>query len=206
RRTARSPGIMNQMIEKGFRIERRGGRELADILSEFKDYRVVANIRNPYHRVLSSYLDKLNRYTRAFDRPVFYYGKMRQFLEGPASWKNNHRSMHHMQSRISFEALVDGLARHGVAFDNHFNLQVELLSLGRVEYDALFHLENLQEELLAGLRKFGVGDEFIGRLSEIPRKNTSKYNKSRDAFLTPPVREKIYDIYRRDFEALGYTR
>lgn len=206
RRPARTPENSEKMLQAGFVVERLQGQTLRDIMDRYPGYRIVANIRDPYRRLLSNYFDKIKRYTRKYDRPTFYYGKFRQYMEGPASWRNNHRSMVHMQSRLGFEDFVDGLLEHGIDFDGHFWPQSRWLCLPEVEYDAFFRLENYRQDLLAGLRKLDVSEDFIEKLGVPPKKNSSQYNRNSDTFLTPTVKSKIHELYEKDFETLDYCR
>ncbi|MDP4033101.1 MAG: sulfotransferase family 2 domain-containing protein [Pseudorhodobacter sp.] len=168
------------------------------------DHRLLANIRNPYDRVLSNYYNKLNRYTKAHARGIFYYGKLRQLFEGPKAWPRVARGNAHMQRHISFQAMLDGLEQHGPGFDGHYALQSELLALDRLAYDRLFRLESLDADFRSAMTDYGLPTEMLDRVTSMPRSNASNYAGREDALMTPQAKASIARIYARDFEMLGY--
>jgi hypothetical protein len=168
------------------------------------EYRLIANVRNPYDRVLSNYYNKLNRYAKAHARGVFLYGKWRQLLEGPKAWPLVARGNAHMQAKLSFQQMLDGLERLGPDFDGHYARQTGLLGLDRLRYDRLLRLETLDADFRAAMAELGLPGDMLARLKAMPHANRSAYEGSTDALLTPEARASIARIYAEDFAALGY--
>lgn len=171
----------------------------------YPGYRYAAIARNPYDRAASGYRNKLNRYAKAFHTPAYYYGKVRQLLEGPRAWSDVERGNHHMQRWITFESFLDGLQQHGVDFDIHFDQQVKLLALDRLPYDRILRLEELESEFARLLEERGVPAEMRGRIDETSRRNQSKLGSRQSALLTDVTRRRIARLYAEDFARLGYS-
>lgn len=174
--------------------------------ARYPDHRLLANIRNPYDRVLSNYYNKLNRYTKANARAVFYYGKLRQLLEGPSAWPRVARGNAYMQRHLSFQQMLDGLERLGPGFDAHYALQSELLALEHLRYDRLFRLENLDADFRAAMADYGLPTEMLDRVKSMPRNNATSYAGRQADLMTAAARATIARIYARDFDRLDYPR
>lgn len=204
RKLAWAASADGRLAERGLSIRQADTADMLAIRAEHPDHRLMANIRNPYDRVLSNYFNKLNRYAKRFDRPTYRYGKLRQFLEGPKSWPLVARGNAYMQRRLGFQALLDGLDRHGVGFDAHYALQCELLALDRLTYDRLFRLETLDADFRDAMAAAGLPARALARLRAMPRNNRTEYRGDQDRLLTPEARAIIARLYAADFAALGY--
>jgi len=174
--------------------------------ARYPDHRLLANIRNPYDRVLSNYYNKLNRYTKANARGIFYYGKLRQLLEGPSAWPRVARGNAYMQRHISFQQMLDGLEQLGPGFDAHYALQSELLALDRLRYDRLFPLESLEGDFRSAMADYGLPEEMLDRVKSLPRNNATSYAGRQSVLMTDMAKATIARIYARDFEQLDYPR
>lgn len=201
----------DRMIADG--ISKRHGVFVHSVASETLDYlqrrypgfRYAAVARNPYERVVSGYRNKLNRYAKAFHRKAYYYGKIRQLLEGPRAWADVERGNRHMQSRISFERFLEGLEQNGVGFDIHFDWQTRLLALDRLKHDRILRLENLESAFLEFLHEQGVPAEMRARIEHAAPRNRSKVGMRQSALLTDATRPRIARLYAEDFARLGYS-
>lgn len=176
--------------------------ELPDFHAAHEGWHLLCNVRSPYDRALSNWFSKLNRYAKRYDPPSYLYGKLRQVLEGPKAWPHIERANAHMQKRISFAAMLGGLAAHGVAFDSHFEQQSVLLALDRLRYDRMIRLESMGEELPQALAALGVPQELTARLPAIPHRNRTAARPS--ALLDAAAVEMIARIYPEDCRSLGY--
>jgi len=192
------------LAAKGLHISQETTETVLAAAERFPDFRRIANVRNPYDRILSNYYNKLNRYTKAHARSVFYYGKFRQLLEGPKAWPLVNRGNAHMQQRLPFEAMLEGLLTHGVDFDAHYALQTQLLALDRLSYDRLFRLETLDADFRAAMDKMGLPAEALDRVKALPRNNRSDYAGKVDTLMTPRARAMIARLYATDFRRLDY--
>ena len=170
------------------------------------DHRLLANIRNPYDRVLSNCYNKLNRYTKANARGIFCYGKLRQALEGPKAWPHVARGNAYMQRHISFQQMLDGLEQLGPGFDAHYALQSQLLALDRLRYDRLFRLESLDADFRSAMADYGLPDEMLDRVKSLPRNNATSYAGRQGDLMTAQAMATIARIHAHDFDLLGYPR
>jgi len=159
--------------------------------------------RDPYTRVASNYHNKINRYAKRFDLCAYLCSYLGQALGGTTAWRSRGDRIRRMRAGISFDRFVRGLQRHGVAWDEHFRLQTQVLRVEDVSYHKIVRMEHLA----AGLREVfacaGVGvagETAIARLAWLNRSDTAK---APDLW-TPAARAIVADIYRRDFETLGY--
>ncbi len=193
-----------QMAAQGLSFYRCGHRMVHEMRAKHPDFALFTNIRDPYGRALSNYYSKLNRYSRAFAPGVFRYGKLRQLLLGPKGWGRSENGNRFMQTRISFEAMLRGLAAHGPGFDPHFARQCDVIDLDRLQYDRMFRIETLDADLLPALQAHGVPDGMLARVSALTKSNASSYARQKDSYFSPEARALIGQIYAADFGALGY--
>jgi hypothetical protein len=138
---------------------------------------VISCARNPYARVLSAYLDKVES------------GDITQYRElGGRRPK-------------SFEAFLDVLAAtEPGSLDPHFSPQHNNLGLPDVVYDAIFYLENagsLQRALQRALGDFEL---------ETFAPHSRRAQERMQAFYTPRTIDLVQRIYASDFAWLGYSR
>lgn len=177
--------------------------ELAELYATRPGWHLLCTVRSPYERVVSNWFSKLNRYAKRYDPPSYWYGKLRQLLEGPEAWKHIERANAHMQRRIPFPALLRGLAAHGVGFDSHYEQQSKLLGLGRVRYDRVIRLEELDAAFRAALAELDVPAELLARLDAVPHRNKTASGR-RSALLDAEAVALIDRIYDEDRAHLGY--
>jgi hypothetical protein len=188
----------------GLHYHRCGHRVIHATRARFPDFAMLTNIRDPYDRALSNWFSKINRYARAFQPGVYRYGKLRQLLLGPAKWGQSRWGNPFMQKKISFEAMLTGLAREGPGFDAHFDLQWNVLDMGRLRYDRVLRLETLDDTLIPTLAELGMPQAMLARVRGLNRANASAYDQAKDSYLTPAARRLIEEVYARDFAELGY--
>jgi hypothetical protein len=109
-----------------------------------------------------------------------------------------------MQRTIGFDQFVEVLAKQGVAWDVHFDLQVRLLGGKMISYDQLIPLESLAaglQSLLASRSSAAV----LARLTrDLGRLNASG-SRSSDAAWTARNRSLVAEMYAADFRRLGYA-
>ncbi|WP_198008069.1 sulfotransferase family 2 domain-containing protein [Rhodobacter ferrooxidans] len=204
RKLARSASTESTLAAQGLFFSNTDTAGVLRSHAEFPEHKLLANIRNPADRVLSNYYNKLNRYTKQYAFGIYAYGKLRQFMEGPKSWRRVARGNAYMQRHLSFQALLDGLEQHGPGFDAHYALQSELLALDKLHYAHLFRLENLDADFRDAMAGFGLPSQMLDRVKAVPRNNPSAYGGRADALMTPQARASIARIYAADFAALGY--
>ena len=137
---------------------------------------IVSCARNPYARVLSAYLDKVEV------GDITQYKELRG--ERPAS----------------FEAFLEILAAATPnSLDPHFSPQHINLGLPYIAYDAIFYLENaasLQRALCGALGDFRL---------ETFAPHSCRAQQRIDTFYTSRAIELVRRIYAADFARLGYS-
>ncbi|MBC2834810.1 sulfotransferase family 2 domain-containing protein [Paragemmobacter straminiformis] len=186
----------------GLRLHFVAPAQLPAFYAAHAGWHLLCNVRSPYERALSNWFSKLNRYAKRFDRPSYRYGKLRQVLGGPMAWPHIERANVHMQKRISFAAMLAGLARNGVGFDSHFEQQSVLLALDKVTYDRMIRLETMGSDLPQAFEALGVPQAMTGRLAAIPHRNRTAARPS--ALLDAEAVALIGRIYPDDCRLLGY--
>jgi hypothetical protein len=204
RRFAKAAVQDGRLAKSGLHYHRCGHRLVHETRARFPDYAMLTNIRDPYGRALSNYFSKINRYARAFAPGVFRYGKLRQFLLGPSKWGRSRHGNPFMQQKISFEAMLRGLAEHGPGFDPHFDLQWNVLDFARLSYDRVLRLETLDSTLMPVLAELGMPDEMLARVAELKHANASSYKREKESYFSPEARRLINQIYAQDFAKLDY--
>lgn len=173
---------------------------LDDFVRRHRGYHFFTVVRNPYGRCLSGYGQQIRRYAKRFRRLDFARAKLRQMLtpRRPEDAANPHRVVTEtLQRTIPFAAFVDGLRRHGTAFDKHFDLQSNVIRIGRVPYDSVVHMERLAD----GLRGVFTAP---ADLASIPACNVTSSGAAPDR-IAPDLRRTIHDLYAPDFDTFGYA-
>lgn len=178
--------------------------ELAQFYATRPGWHLLCNVRSPYDRVVSNWFSKLNRYAKRFDPASYWYGKLRQVLEGPKAWKHIERANAHIQTRIPFRTMLEGLAAQGVGFDSHFEQQSRLLALDHVRYDRMIRLEEMGMAFRGAMADLAVPDELMARLDAVPHRNKTASGR-RSALLDAEAVALIDRIYDEDRRLLGYA-
>jgi len=179
------------------------GKELVDFARRYTDYFWFSVVRDPYARVASNYHNKLNRYAKRFALGAYLRGYVGQVLNGRAVWKGGYDRTRRMQARIPFERFVRGLQRHGIGWDPHFVPQTKVLYVGDVRYHYLVKMECLTDALGEMFAQAGVGEAGKAAVARLAWLNRSGGGKAQNLW-TPATRSIVADLYRCDFEALGY--
>jgi hypothetical protein len=177
---------------------------LADLARRCAEYVWFSVVRDPYARVVSNYHNKLNRYAKRFAPGVYLSSYVCQALHGRAPWKDNSQRNGYMRARIPFDQFVRGLQRRGIGWDPYFRLQTEVLRVDKVRYHYLVKMEHLAAglgEVFAQAGAGPAGEDVIARLGWL---NRSSAAETPDLW-TPATRAIVADLYRADFEALGYA-
>jgi hypothetical protein len=148
-----------------------------------KDYFKFSVVRNPYHRLLSVYLDKINKSN-------FLKKNVTSFLQCDFS------------DFVSLENFISYLEYGGVNDNAHWARQTEIIFIPIEELDFIGRVENLKEDMRFITKKI-FGTEF-NLYSFRPHRTDaiSKQNK----LMTDNLKERIYKIYEKDFQLLRYSK
>jgi len=153
-------------------------------LSALLDTRFLFSIvRNPYSRLLSAYLDKIQGKTKEYDRFLRNHGL-------PAG------------TDVSFAMFVDLVSQETAdEMDQHWAPQHRIIAWDVFRYDYLGFQETFTEDLQHCLSQGGIS---LAAIDSFLRHSQSASNKLAN-FYSEELRERVYATYRRDFELFGYS-
>lgn len=138
---------------------------------------LISSVRNPFARVLSAYLDKVD----GEDHRI-------------------HNELRHLR-KVSFVDFLHALQSFKPQFmDRHFRPRYLNLNYPKITYDAIFYLEN--PATISNYVSQIVPDFKIDRFSPHARGALDKLDSYYDATALQLVRE----IFAADFDAFGYSR
>ncbi len=181
---------------------------IAGFVERYAGYLWFSVVREPYGRLKSNYFNKLNRYARKFEPRVYLLAYVRQVFTGRAIWRPDSVGERAacMQACIPFSRFVCGLQEHGISWDCHFTPQSDLLRMDVIPYHRLVRMEHLADGLREVVADAGATAAAAPALETLKRLNRSAAGTADDADVwTPAARRIAADLYRRDFEALGYA-
>lgn len=145
-----------------------------------------AFVRNPYSRILSCYLDRIltlsSRPSRQFRRRL-------------------------NKEEFEFEDFVNLICSQEPREQNsHWRVQYDDILFEFVDFDFVGKFESLEEDLsLVYSRIFGKPLSKFSLEGNYSPKRTSASEKVK-RFYTQRMLDKVYDAYRKDFEAFGYDK
>ena len=163
-----------------------------------------AFVRDPYARVLSAYLNKVEsrlplpeeaegeEYFLTVTRDI---DRFRREALDVARYPQ-------IDLTVFLKWLEDGTSRY--VGDEHWQKQVVLLRWKKVEYDFVGRFENLAEEAPVLLEKMGCDIPFPSQ-KDVKFPPTNAVSKI-DRYYTPESFALVSKLYAEDFDALGYER
>lgn len=178
---------------------------VADFVSRYESYSWISVVRDPYERCVSGYEKQIWRFAKKYERKSARRAKLYRSFVNLLPMKRDkkyHLGMARIKELVPFEMFLDGLVAHGPSFDPHFAPQSDIIHFSNIKFDRIIKLEELDQ----GLRdvfSMGKGGTAEGA---IPRLNSSSSVKTYHTALSDALKEKIYALYQRDFENLGYSR
>lgn len=147
------------------------------------DYFTFMFVRNPYSRVLSAYLDKID----------------------PASAKSSFsfvaRDAGKSNEPFNFSDFVTYLERGGLHGNIHWAPQVDICPIPIDRLDLVAKIESISDGLAeVGRRVFSQPITDIQQRSSGRTNSTSRLQR----YYTPELAERVATLYRRDFETFSY--
>jgi tetratricopeptide (TPR) repeat protein len=143
-------------------------------------------VRHPYTRLLSCYLDKIER-----NRPQ--KAQILRQLGLPE---------HDLSAKLSFKQFAVAVAEQPVSsMDGHWRVQYFHTMQRSIDYDLIGRFEHFDEDARrAGAR---ISPDFESCL-RAERRHATAASVSAEQYLTPEIKEIIYRKYRIDFEHFHY--
>jgi hypothetical protein len=178
----------------------------AEVARKFGDYVWFTVSRDPHDRVVSNYNNKLNRFSARFRPDLHWRYRMREILGGPRVWRDNRLVMPWLTSQLSYSEFVETLVREGIDWDPHYKLQTDIMRLDLFVDAKILRLETLSDELPKFLSSAGVDSGALQKLGPLPRLNRSAAEGMRAKPEIIAMKDKVFQLYRKDFETLGYPR
>jgi hypothetical protein len=144
-------------------------------------------VRNPYDRVLSAYLSKILRPAK-LGKPSRLRRDSKPGAPAP-----------------TFEEFCRLLAAGALYQDRHWTPQNEYLVFPKEQYDFIARLESIDTDFHLLAEKLGRSSAGKGMVAEDPSHRTNA-SARRQEFYSETLYDLVYDMYRTDFEAFGYSR
>jgi hypothetical protein len=161
---------------------------LEDVLTS-TSYRRFTVVRDPATRALSAYLEKIRQGLKQSEAITT---ALTVLTGKPITAKD-----------VSFAQFLEVVSEQPPRDqDPHWRVQSAHLGLGIIEYDALIHLENLDESWPIICDLTGAADlheTFFCR-------NATNAARHVDEHVTPELRERLSQIYADDYRLLDYSR
>lgn len=149
-----------------------------------ENYFIFSFFRNPYSRILSAYLDKVSRSGKKFHQLVA-------------------RRIGHKE-HYSFEDFVLYLENGGIRDNAHWARQTEITPVPVSRLDFIGRIETLDKDMAYILREVFNIDEYDGlKVRQNDRRGSDKILTT---YYNDDLRERIYTLYKKDFEQIGYSR
>lgn len=182
----------------------------------------IAFVRNPYSRVLSAYLNKIDRFNNSSDSPTEgnYWSTVYENIAAFSKSQTSHRSLAKLlQKALKMNRKRDNSASvdfftflmwlkypHTPAHlsqNEHWASQYQILQYHKIKFDFVGRFENLSRDANIALRMMDADFEFSPVNAAGHSTNASnvldKYYGKREISL-------VNDLFHNDFEAFGYSR
>ncbi|MFT4851069.1 MAG: hypothetical protein ACI83B_003633 [Sediminicola sp.] len=179
--------------------------EIGEPLKYLQDPKVpkYAFVRNPYSRVLSAYLNKIEPYVLgsrgAGDDNTYFY---KVFCE-----IDNYRLENLIEiQKVNFYCFLSWLANveNFHTANEHWRPQVELLRVKDVDFDFVGKLENIIQDAPELLNKMGCDITFPSQKDV--RFAPTKANEKLDNYYKKQERQLVEMIYQEDFVFFSYDK
>lgn len=146
-------------------------------------------VRNPYERLLSSYLNKVKRR----DKRIY-----------PTLLCQLGLDQTDFNQEISFDLFVTSIEQVPISMMNsHWRPQYYQTFQDSLKFDYVGRLENFEKDILR------IGDMISKDVAPFLQSWTTHQTNSRDKlkdYYTPELQERVYELYKIDFEKFDYPR
>ena len=203
RKQERKKDYARKLVDHGVETIHLPPAKIVEIKQKYPDYFIFCISRDPTTRIISSYFSKIQRYAKQFNKTAYLAGKMGQVMGGIKALQDSRISAKHVTKIISFDQMLDGLLKHGIEFDGHFNLQSKITNKAETDYDMVLKIENLQQDLSRLCTEVGLQNALIDRLGQWNQSLPEHNNK---IIMTPQRSDNIWQLYQKDFELFDYPK
>lgn len=181
---------------------------LEEYVNRYSDHFIFGISRNPYHRIVSAYRDKINRLVKKTMPGIYAKALIRQIMEGPSSWPDNRSATWQMCQLVSFGDFLQRLASVGLGIDGHYQQQAVLMRPDLLPGAQFFKLEGLSEVLVpAMVDHLAKHIDGIGLVVEaMPVQNAMGSTLDYRSFYDNEMLALVEDLYAPDFHSFGYIK
>ncbi|NDV22157.1 sulfotransferase family 2 domain-containing protein [Desulfovibrio sp. JC022] len=165
-------------VEKEIKIE----KEITSLIAD-PSYFKFTFVRNPYSRLVSAWKNRIQDKSSIIHN-IGYYRDIRKY---------------------SFAQLVDFLYEHkddSTYFDRHWWPQHIAMFHPLIEYDFVGKIENFNGDYAFVLKKINASENAFNSITQ--KVNATKPSRLM-SFYTDELQAKVYEIYKKDFDLLGYS-
>lgn len=196
-----NPSVAHDEAQGGLRYLDPDGPD--EELARRPDLRRYAMVRNPFSRILSAYLNKIEKrlplteqsgVDTHFDRVVREIDVYRRDALGPVKYPE-----------INFEVFLRWYRDSGswAVTDEHWTPQHRLLRQPGIKYDHIARFENIPEDANKLLRLMGCDVEFPTR--EEMRFKPNNAGQKLAEYYDPVTAQLVAGLFAQDFDLLGYS-
>lgn len=179
----------------------RDAEDIWEVLRD-PDCRKFTCVRNPYSRVLSAYLNKIEPFTFGNDDII-----LNQYFHTIFNSIDEFRKSYFPEKqKVDFESFVAWMEMSNIynsyVTNLHWLPQTLIIGAGQVEYDIVAKFENIVDDAKLLLEAMECDISLPSQLEVMfpPTYATEKMA----TYYTPAIIERVIRIYRADFECFGY--
>jgi hypothetical protein len=196
-----NPALAHNKLESGLSFLSETESALELLLD--KNIRKYSFIRNPYSRILSAYLNKVEPYVnneRDEHSDNSYFYTIYQYIDAYRVDKLPG------ESDVNFYCFLHWLTNVNNVHTNneHWLSQVKLLRTSEVKYDFIGKFENIDKDAAYLLKEINCDIEFPNqkKVSFAPTNAKDKL----DQYYTEKEKELVYELYKMDFNEFNYSK
>jgi hypothetical protein len=166
-----------------------------EILSSKKYYKFCF-VRNPYTRLLSAYLDKIEN-----TGEEVWIRHRENYFEACGIKPTTEE----LKQEITFKEFVTNISNHTIKeMDPHWRPQYYQTLQDHINYDYIGKFENIDSDLPKVLSKI-FGRKYKKYITEITKHKTNANSKVKE-YYTDEITDIVYEKYKKDFEYFGYSK
>ena len=155
---------------------------------ERDDFYIFCFVRNPYTRLLSCYLDKINKPTNFKKMVLKSMGLNENDIDHP----------------ISFEEFIGVVEQQApIEMNNHWRPQAHLICLNTIKYNKIGRLESFSDDfsLIGGQLSSDFGKYYAPEI-----RHQTDANSLLKKYYNDDLYARVYNIYKIDFLSFSYDR